>query len=287
MTRITNVLAVLAIFAVTAATAQAGAIWSPGAPGGTPGGSLEFDNGASGAGTFLDTNIPASAVGGNRNSGGSDYTISLWLNSDVDLSSGTQAWFLGTGDQGLHLGVRDNTLSQGHWGADSDGTTEIVADTWFHTTFAYDADGGSAGTGEQRIYVNGVLEGTEDNIAANRDATNILLGARNNGNNGPQWDGQLDDVAFWNTALSDADIAAIAAGASPTEFNAAVYYDFEDDQMGTIAVNTGTTGAFTSGLLGSGDFSLTGITAIPEPSSLVLSIFMGLGLLSFARRKRN
>ena len=284
MIRITSVLATLAIFA---ATAQAGAIWSPGAPGGTSGGSLEFDNGASGTGSFLDTNIPASAVGGNRGDGGSDYTISLWLNSDVDLSTGTQAWFLGTGDQGLHLGVRDNTLSQGHWGADSDGTTLITADTWFHTTFSYDADGGSAGTGEQKIYVNGVLEGVEDNIAANRSATSIILGARNNGGNGPQWDGQLDDVAFWNTQLSDDDISAIAAGASPTEFNAAVYYAFEDDQMGTIAVNTGTTGAFTSGLLGSGDFNLTGVTPIPEPSSLVLSLFMGLGVLGFARRKRN
>ena len=287
MKRITNVLAVLAIFAVTAATAQAGAIWSTGAPGGTSGGSLEFDNGADGMGTFLDTNIPASAVGGNRNDGGSDYTISMWLNSDVDLSSGTQAWFLGTGDQGLHLGVRDNTFSQGHWGQDSDGTTEIAADTWYHATFAFDADGGSLGTGEQKIYVNGVLEGTADKLAANRDATNILLGARNNGGNGPQWDGQIDDLAFWNTALEASDIADIAAGTSPTSFNAAVYYAFEDDQMGTVAVNTGTTGAFTSGLLGSGDFNLSGIQAVPEPSSLVLSIFMGLGLLGFARRKRN
>lgn len=284
MKRTTSVLIALAIFA---ATAQAGAIWSPGAPGGTSGGSLEFDNGAGGTASFLDTNIPASVIGGNRNAGGTDYTISMWLNSDVDLSTGTQAWFLGTGDQGLHLGVRDNTLSQGHWGQDSDGTTTIAADTWYHTTFTFDADGGAAGTGQQAIYVNGVLESATDKLAANRDATNIILGARNNGGNGPQWDGQLDDVAFWNTALSASDIAAIAGGASPTEFNAAVYYAFEDDQMGTVAVNTGTTGAFTSGLLGSGDFNLTGVTAIPEPSSLVLSIFMGLGLLGVARRKRN
>ena len=249
--------------------AQGATTWAAGAPGGSSGGSLDFDGSS-----FLDTGIASVDVGGNRNNGGTDYTVSMWINSDADA----QQWFFGTGNQGLHLGVRsgggaDNSLSQGHWGADSDGTTSIVADAWNHATFTFDADGGGAGTGQQTIYLNGVMQSQTDKIASNNSSTNLILGGRNNG---AAWDGQIDDLAIWNSVLSGGDIAAVAGGAAGNTLGAMAYWDFEDDQTGMTAGQSGIGG------LGAGDF--TGITGIPEPSSLALVLVGAVGLL---RRKRS
>lgn len=243
--------------------AQGAITWAAGAPGGSSGGSLEFD----GSAENLGTGIASAALG--------DYTISLWINTD----SASQSWFVGTGNRGLHLGTRDtanagdgsNTLSQGHWGNDSDGTTTILANTWYHATFTYDNT-----TDTQTMYVNGNAEGagivTGD---PNNTSTDIIIGNRDN-TRGPSWDGQLDDIAIWDSVLTPAEIADLASGAQgPMALGAGAYWDFEDSQAGTTAAIQGT------GLNGA---DLTGITAaVPEPSSLALAL---LGVAGFMRRKR-
>ena len=224
----------------------AAANWTAGAPGGTSGGALEF----SGDAVFgrIDLGISATLVGGNRGgAGGSDYTISMWINSsepNVDGNATDDRWFLGTGSQGLHLGVQNgNTLEQGHWGADSSGATVIAAGTWVHATFTFDADGGTVdpmtgvATGLHSIYLNGDLEGSADAAAPNRSESNLMLGSRN-GAAGPAWIGLLDDVSIFTSVLSPEDIATLAADASQAPaLGAAAYYNFEDDQTGSTAAN--------------------------------------------------
>ena len=274
------------IIAAAAPQAQGTVIWTAGAPGGTSGGALDFDpTGATAVngGTFLGTGIAGSTVAG-------DYTVSMWINAD---SVAGESWFFGTGNQGLHLGIRNNpnisngppvvpgtpsTLSQGHWGNDSDGTTSLLADAWYHTTFTYDADGGSGAAGSntaglQSIYLDGVLQAATETGAPNRTNTDLIIGARTGGatNRGP-FDGQVDDVALWDSVISGADITAVAGGTAADTLGALAYWDFEDDQTGTTAAVSGTLGA-----------TLTEIVAVPEPSSVTLVL---LGALGLVRRKR-
>ena len=151
----------------------------------------------------------------------------------------------------------------------------IAAGTWVHATFSFDADGGAGGTtGFTSIYLNGTLDGSGDAAAPLEDGGQIQLGSRR-GAVGPAFNGQLDDVAFWDSVLSAGDIADLASGAqSALDLGALAYYDFEDDQTGTAAAVQGT---------GLGATALSGIVAIPEPSSFVLVL---LGAAGFLRRKR-
>ena len=267
MKRFLSVLSGLAIVAAatTAANAQVG--WAIGAPGGTSGGSLEF---TPGVGVLLDTGIPAAQVGGDRGnaaamppvpSTASDYTITAWINTRGDNGFGEatdNSWWLGTGNQGIHLGIFDTSkLRSGHWGSDISGTSIVPANTWVHVAYAYDADGGTvdAVTGVQNgaveIFFNGVSEGApQDQLAPNNSTTNLILGTRDNGG-GPGWDGFIDDVAVFTSVLSAGDINTLAGDSSQAiALGAAAYYDFEDDQTGTTAANAGTLGTDLSGITG-------------------------------------
>ena len=137
----------LAFFA-GASTALAQIEWAQGAPDGTPNGSVEFrttDNLA------LATGISADLIGGNRGdannlSTATSYTISAWIFSTEDDGAGNAAdnrWWLGTGDEGIHLGIfGNNTLQHGHWGSDNTGTSVVTANTWVHSTYVFDAVAG-------------------------------------------------------------------------------------------------------------------------------------------------
>ena len=261
------------------AIASADVTWTTGAPGGTSGGAVNFEGLP---GDALLTGVLAADFGGDRAGGslGSDYTASMWINSD---SAADNEWWLGNNGRGVHFGIQNgSTLEVGHWSADSSGTTVVPAGTWVHATFTYDADGGVAAdgttTGLQSIYYNGVLEGTAVNDAPLESGGEIQLGARRGGI-GPGFNGSLDDVALWDSVLSAADIADLFDGTQTAlDLGAGAYYDFEDDQLGTTAAFQG------SGINGNGG-ALVGITPIPEPSSL--AILLGLGALGFVRRKRS
>ena len=98
-----------------------------------------------------------------------------------------------------------------------------------------------------------------------------------------RWTGEIDDVAFFTSVLTDTEIADLAANTTDAlALGANAYYDFEDDQTGTIAAAQTAVGATS---IGAG--SLTGIVAVavPEPSSV--AIMFGLGVATLVRRKRS
>ena len=284
------------LVAATITTVQADIVWTTGAPGGTSGGALFFDGdeGAGGSANgieFLQTGITNQVQSG-------DYTVSYWINaSDVDL----QQYAVGTTRQALHLGLNNGNAFQGHWGNDAEGATNVAVadDNWFHATFTFDADGGlftpdggvQTVTGLHSIFINGTeIVSTPVNADGRSDGPNrpneqIILGARF-GNNGDARDHltntSLDDVAFFSSILSDADIADLANGTTDAlTLGAGAYYDFEDDQFGTTDAVQAAAGVTAFGN------NLTAITAnvVPEPSSL--AILLGLGVAGLARRKRS
>ena len=240
--------------------------WTTGAPGGTSGGGVSFD----GSGSFLNTGIGATQIGGNRGAngpGGFDYSVSAWIMSraeriieEVDPNTGEiisstptgnaddNDWWFGTGSRGIHFGIFGDdspnnfpirsTLQQGHWSADSTGTTVVPVNTWVHATYTYDADGGDgvAGTGLMTIYYNGVVDGETSVNAPDRSASDLIIGARNGGTDG--WDGVIDDVAIFQSVLTPGQVTTLFDDASQAvTLGAVAYYNFDDDQTGSTAAN--------------------------------------------------
>ncbi|MFP6872365.1 MAG: LamG-like jellyroll fold domain-containing protein [Verrucomicrobiales bacterium] len=177
-----------------------------GAPSGpSPGGSAQFSGG------FI--NVPGIDMNSMiRDFGDGNYTMTAWL-KPTDISG--QKFIFGQTSQGIHNGIRNNSfLHQAHWGADTNGSTQLApylaadADGWIHAAFVYD------GTADQgTIYLDGVVDWTGGKRTPNGGG-NLIIGARNNGQH--PYQGLIDEVAIWRSALSAEEILALAEGDSPT-----------------------------------------------------------------------
>ena len=143
--------------------------------------------------------------------GEGSYTFSAWI-KPTDL--GGDKFLFGQTSQGIHNGIRNGGfLHQAHWGADTNGATNLndydasANDGWVHAAFVYD---GSADLGQ--IYLDGVLD-WEGAKRAPQGSGTLIIGGRNGGEAG--YRGLVDEVAVWDVARSADDIAFLAAGGSP------------------------------------------------------------------------
>ena len=87
-----------------------------------------------------------------------------------------------------------------------DSTTIVSANTWFHVAATHES-------GSDKLYVNGSLEasGSASNFSTT-DAANLRIGSSNIYDLYHQ--GLIDEVAFFNSALSASDISTLRGGAS-------------------------------------------------------------------------
>jgi hypothetical protein len=165
------------------------------------------------------------------------YTCMAWVNLDdfngdhmVFGSPNVKAPGANSASTGnLHLGFRTMKVYNGWWGAgtgrdsdyDDQGNRGYVGQLgeWHHVAWTFD---GSQSGGLQRIYQDGVLYQAfrspvwyggplldQGANPPNNAPSNLLIG-RQVANQG-SFSGSLSDVRVYNTALSDSDIAAIAA----------------------------------------------------------------------------
>ncbi len=179
-----------------------------GAPAGpSPGGSASFTGGfINVAGLDMNQEI--------RDFGSGSYTMTCWLKPS-DIAG--EKFIFGQTQQGIHNGIRnDSFLHQAHWGADTNGSTQLGpyiasdSDGWIHAAFVYD---GAANQGA--IY----LDGQQDWTGAKREPNgggNFILGGRNNGQAEKFYQGLIDEVAVWRITLTAEEILALAEGGSPT-----------------------------------------------------------------------
>jgi len=185
-----------------------------GAPGSSsPLGAARFTDGILNVSTF---DVPA-LLGNREGNGAGDavsYTMSAWIKPDAASLAGDR-FFVGQSSQGIHNGLRQNgRLHQAHWGNDHYGDTILNDTDWVHATFVYDGDA-DLGT----IYLNGVADGVPTAKASPNGAGNLIIGGRQgneNGGGGQAWyNGLIDDFAVWDSVLTQEQITALAAGASP------------------------------------------------------------------------
>ena len=175
-----------------------------GAPeGSSPSTSADFQDGL--------LNVPGIGLG-NIISGSGSYTFTAWLKPS-DLNG--EKFLFGQTSQGIHNGIRNNGfLHQAHWGADTNGATNLNsylaedADGWIHAAWTYDG-----GSDIGKIYLDGKID-WEGNKSAPNGSGNLIIGGRNGGETG--YVGLVDEIAIWDEVLSTEDISTLAqGGASP------------------------------------------------------------------------
>ena len=157
-------------------------------------------------------------------SGKGSYTFTAWLKPN-DLSG--DKFLFGQTSQGIHNGIRNNGfLHQAHWGADTNGATNLNEyldtdeDGWIHAAWIYD---GETDTG--KIYLDGKLDWEGAKNAPNGSG-NLIIGGRNGGEAG--YVGLVDEIAVWSEVIEEGIIINLASGASPIGMSMA---DEDDDGL--------------------------------------------------------
>lgn len=169
-----------------------------------PQGYLAIKNGV---GAEVTNNVPLDVPVGDD-----PYTMAAWIKPDVTGDRGILGW----GSYGavrrvnaLRL-IGDNGFRHYWWGADLDASDAAVAGLgvdldsgdWFHIAATYD------GT-TRRLWLNGLPLVSDLPLDHLVDPIRFRLGNTNGGEN---FDGMLDDVAIFRSALTQAEIQTIMRG---------------------------------------------------------------------------
>ncbi|MFT6861875.1 MAG: hypothetical protein ACJAVK_000428 [Akkermansiaceae bacterium] len=120
-------------------------------------------------------------------------------------------------------------LHQAHWGNDHPANTVLNNTDWVHATFVYDKDA-DLGT----IYLNGTADSAATAKKSPNGSGNLIIGGRSddaNAGGGVDWyNGLIDDIAIWDSILTEAQIQELANGVNP--FSPVTGVDNENDGAG-------------------------------------------------------
>lgn len=139
-----------------------------------------------------------------------NWTIEAWINPASFNNSGFPTIF----DQGhwtASLGLNTGTGKLENWINNAnviDSATSVPLSQWSHVALVYN--------GVNRIfYINGVQSGSFPAVAISADNSGDAIGGVSDNSGVGYFDGEIDEVSVYNTALSASQIAAIyAAGSS-------------------------------------------------------------------------
>jgi hypothetical protein len=151
---------------------------------------------------------------------GGDFTISLWIKS-TQIFPQTDNTFAGTGlfwsdVGGTHndfvlggtrsaTGINRLSFFTGNPDSSINGTKNIANGQWTHLAVVR-----HKATGERRLFVNGTVD-ADDSGSTNFLSGNPMVSIGGNTLDSRYFLGQMDEVRVYNRALSDAEIAALAA----------------------------------------------------------------------------
>ena len=143
-------------------------------------------------------------------SGEGSYTFSAWIKpSNLDGDK-----FLFQTREGIHNGIRNGGfLHQAHWGADTNGATNLKDYDAMQMMDGYTPHGFML---DQLILERSTsMELKITLVASSNGSGTLIIGGRNGGGNG--YAGLIDEVAVWNIAAPAEYIAKLAAGQSPLD----------------------------------------------------------------------
>lgn len=163
------------------------------------------------------------------------FTVEAWVWFD-DLSGDKPILAQVGPDNLLHLMTRNGRPWLGFWGDDLEGATTLQTGRWYHLAFWFDAS-----TLEQRIYVDGVLDGSRTADGPAKPDRGRLYAGEFVQLGLYSLDGRLLEMRIWDHPR---DPQALAAGRfdtpDPTAPGLLALYTFEGDLSGTFADQTGT-----------------------------------------------
>jgi hypothetical protein len=165
---------------------------------------------------------------------GTSFTATAWIKRD-DFSTVDRAVISNNGCQ-LHLIIRNNRPYLGFCGNDIGGNTVINSGTWYHLAYVYNATGGV-----QSIYVNGVLDVSGGGHAALTADNPFRIGAFNNTGSGA-FDGRIDEVTLWNSALTASQINTIMNSSPAPNASGLIGYWNMEDASGTTLLDRSSAG---------------------------------------------
>lgn len=194
------------------------------------------------------------------------FSSSLWVY--LDDNSTTQDFFgrYGNGSARFYFGIT-GTKVRAAVGNAYDTTTlshGMSTGAWYHV--AYTFSGGSSGT--FTYYLNGSSVGTISFTWTSDSGSYepVHIGGLKNGSNTSQnpTNGKLDEIAFYNSALSASDITAIYNSGAPTNLSSdtdlVAYWRMEENTGSTVADSS--SNSYTATLTNGPTFS----TDVPFPS---------------------
>jgi hypothetical protein len=162
---------------------------------------------------------------------GGDFTVEAWIKIQSPRLDGLDMSIVGGGTRakngGLHLIVRNGRLHFGFYGNDTPGNTLLVPGAWYHVAFRF-----TAASGEQAIFLNGVLDAAGGGHAAFAGAGAAYIGQAF----GTWfWNGLITEVRIWSEARSEAQIqASMFSRLSGREARLAGYWPLNDGE-GAVA----------------------------------------------------
>ncbi len=88
-------------------------------------------------------------------------------------------------------------------------STNVTEQTWEHAGCV------QADSNDRSVYLNGGNKGTNSDNGEVSAADRTSIGQEGDSTPGDFWDGRMAEVAFWNVALTDAEMAILGKGYSP------------------------------------------------------------------------
>lgn len=166
-----------------------GASWNPNAK--TGGQALDLD------GTDDGVDLPNLGL-----SGDAAYTVAGWIYfDDLSTSRAFLRWGDRTSQKQLLIYGNGSTLNLNHWNDNYDANVSLSTGQWYHIALVYD---GSIDT----LYVDGSQDRTYDPAALSLADNQYSLGYSVEEND-YYHDGRLDDVRFYDSALSASQVSDI------------------------------------------------------------------------------
>tara|TARA_R110000851_G_scaffold9429_2_gene35092 strand:+ start:3309 stop:4091 length:783 start_codon:yes stop_codon:yes gene_type:complete len=171
--------------------------------------SLDFD----GSDDYLQ--IPQGAF----NLGTGNWTFSFWFRP-TGITSTSETIFMVQGSSGKYLAgfIQNGAFMLSDWNHTTLSYSTTLADnTWYHGAYIKNGSGST----DLHLYLNGskVLEGHHDRTPnyGNDTATTRIGEIQTIGSYSFPFQGQIDEFAFWSSALTASDITAIYGGGTPPD----------------------------------------------------------------------
>jgi hypothetical protein len=188
-------------------------------------------------------------------------TLSAWINPNDCLGTGDGRQEIATKRSAYYMNLDTSCRLNYYWyGLSNPGyhytDSSVSLNKWSFVTSVYDSV-----NDQVRLYINGVLEKQVNSISGVGDLSDfdLTIGANiDTGGTNRNFDGKIEDVSIWNSALSDEEVKRIYANQAGTyvEPNLVAKYELNGDIVDRIRGVEGTNNGATvsKGLFGTESF---------------------------------